>query len=210
MNLPGGIMDVKLESLIEKIQKEGVEQAEQKSDQIIKEAHKKEKEIIKKAQEEAKKTREEGKKEAEKFQKSAESSLQQAARNVVLSVKEKLTFIFNAILKKELKEALTPELVAKILENIVGKWAEGRSKSLEVLVSHDDKEKVEELLFLRFKEEAKKGIEIKSSESFGKGFQIGIKGEDAYYDFSDQGITEALSVFLNPAISDLISIKKNG
>jgi V/A-type H+-transporting ATPase subunit E len=203
-------MDVKLESLIEKIQKEGVEQAEQKSDQIIKEAHQKEKEIIKKAQEEAKKTREEAKKEAEKFQKSAESSLQQAARNVVLSVKEKLTFIFDAVLKKELKETLTPELMAKILENIVGKWAEGKSQSLEVLVNHDDKEKIEELLFLRFKELAKKGIEIKSSGSFAKGFQIGIKGEDTHYDFSDQGITEALSVFLNPAISDLISIKKNG
>ncbi|MCF7876872.1 MAG: hypothetical protein K9L95_00490 [Candidatus Omnitrophica bacterium] len=203
-------MDVKLESLIEKIQKEGVEQAEQKSNQIIKEAQKKEKEIIKKAQEEAEKTKEEAKKEAEKFQKNAESSLEQAARNVILSVKEKLTFIFDAILKKELKKTLTPELMAKILENIVKKWSEGKSNKLEILVNQDDKEKLEELLFLRFKEEAKKGIEIKSSGSFAKGFQIGIKAENTYYDFSEEGIAESLSVFLNPAISDLISVKKNG
>ncbi len=203
-------MDVKLESLIEKIKKEGVQEAEQKADQILKEAENTKKEIIEKAKQEAENIKEEAKKEAENFQKNGENSVCQAARNVVLSVREKLTAIFDNILKQQLREALGPEVLAQILENIIDKWSEDKDKSLEVLLSEKDKEKVEQILMSKFKEKAAERIEIKSSKSIEKGFQVGIKGEDTYYDFSDEGITESLSVFLNPTISNLISDKKNG
>ncbi|MFO8052380.1 MAG: hypothetical protein R6U54_00235 [Candidatus Omnitrophota bacterium] len=203
-------MDVKLESLIEKIQKEGVQQAEEKADQIIKDARAKEKEIVQKAKDQAEKSKEEAKKEAQKLQENAQNSIRQAARNVILSVREKLTSIFDNILKQELKESLTPDTLAKMLESIIDKWSQEKDKEFEVLVSQKDKKKLEELILAKFSQEAKEGIEIKSSSSINKGFQVGIKGEDTYYDFSDEGITESLSVFLNPAISDLISDKKNG
>jgi len=64
--------------------------------------------------------------------------------------------------------------------------------------------------FSGFAQEAQDRIEIKSSSQIEKGFQVGIKGEDTHYDFSDEGITESLSVFLNPAIAELIAGKKNG
>lgn len=203
-------MDTRLESLIEKIKKEGIEQAKQKSEEIIKEARQKEKEIIQKAKEEAKGIREEGQREAEKFQKNAENSVKQAVRNLVLSVREKLTQIFDSILKQELKEALDSETLSKILEKIIEQWSKDKEKGLEILVSPKDREKIEKILFLKFKEKAQDRIEIKTSQSVEKGFQIGIKGQDTYYDFSDEGITEALSVFLNPALASLISDKENG
>ncbi|MCF7916514.1 MAG: hypothetical protein K9L61_01900 [Candidatus Omnitrophica bacterium] len=203
-------MDVKLESLIEKIQKEGVQQAEEKADQIIKGAKDKEKEIIAKATKEAEKIKEEAKKEADQFVKNGKNSIQQAARNVILSVKEKLTSIFDNILKQELTAAMGPENVAKMLEKIIDKWSGEKEKGLEFLVNKKDKQELEKLILAKFKEKAKKTIEIKASDTVEKGFQVGIKGEDTYYDFSDQGITESLSVFLNPTLAELISDKKNG
>ncbi len=203
-------MDVKLESLIEKIKKEGVQEAEAKAGQIIKEARDKGEKIVKQAQEEAKTVKEKGQQDAEKFSKNAEESLKQAARNLVLSVRERLTAIFENILKQELRAALGPDELAKILENIINKWSKEKEKGLEVLASEKDKGKIEKILVEKFKEKAKNKIEIKSSKSVKKGFQIGIQGQDCYYDFSDDGIIEALSVFLNPLISSLISGKKDG
>ncbi|MCF7888023.1 MAG: hypothetical protein K9L76_01965 [Candidatus Omnitrophica bacterium] len=200
-------MDVKLESLIEKIKKEGVDQAQQQSEQIIKDAHTKGKEIVKKAKDQAQKIKEEAGKDAQKLQENAKSSIRQAARNVILSVKEKLISIFDSILKRELKESLSPEAVAKMLESIIDKWSKEKDKEFEVLVNKKDKKKLEELILAKFAQEAKSRIEIKSSSQIENGFQIGVKGEDTHYDFSDEGITESLSVFLNPAIADLISDK---
>lgn len=200
-------MDVKLESLIEKIKKEGVDQAQQQSEQMIKDAHTRGKEIVKKAKDQAQKIKEEAEKEAQKLQENAKSSIKQAARNVILSVKEKLISIFDSILKRELKESLSSEAVAKMLESIIDKWSKEKDKEFEVLVNKKDKKKLEELILAKFAQEAKNRIEIKSSSQIENGFQIGIKGEDTHYDFSDEGITESLSVFLNPAIADLISDK---
>ncbi|MCF7869580.1 MAG: hypothetical protein K9L69_03920 [Candidatus Omnitrophica bacterium] len=203
-------MDVKLESLIEKIKKEGVDQAQQQSDQIIKDAHAKGKEIIQKAKDQAQKIKKEAEKEAQKFQENAKISLKQAARNVILSIREKLISIFDSILKRELKESLSPEAIVKMLESIIDKWSKEKDKEFEVLVNKKDKKELEELVLAKFAQGAHDKIEIKSSSQIEKGFQIGIKGEDTHYDFSDEGITESLSVFLNPAIADLISDKKNG
>ncbi|MGM0567951.1 MAG: hypothetical protein ACQESB_01895 [Elusimicrobiota bacterium] len=203
-------MDVNLENLIGKIKKEGVEEARQKADQILKEAHEKEKEIIQQAEKEAEKIINDSKKEAAQFKKNSEKALKQAARNVILSVKERLTEIFDNILKHEVQAALGPEELAGILTKIIGKWSPDKDKSIEVLVSDKDKEKLEGLLISGLKEKAKGKFEIKSSVSVEKGFQIGLKGEDTHYDFSDDGIIESLSVFLNPAVSDIISDKKDG
>lgn len=203
-------MDVKLESLIEKIKKEGVEEARKQAEQILKEAQAKEKEIIQRARQQAEKIKGEGEKEAKKFKESAEESLKQAARDLIISVREKLTGIFDNILKQELNEALGPEVLADILQNLINKWSQEKEKGFEVLVSRQDQEKLKSILLSRLKDKAASKIEIKSSPSIRKGFQIGIKGEDTYYDFSDDGIIEALSVFLNPRLSSLISGKKDG
>ncbi len=203
-------MDVKLESLIEKIKKEGVQEAQQKSEQIINQARQKEKEIIQKAKKEAERIKKEGEREVNKLQKSSEESLKQSARNLILSVREKLTLIFDNILKRETEEALRPKALTEILGKIIDKWSPKEDKILEVLVSQEDKEELSRLLLTKFKGKAEGKFEIKSSKLIKKGFQVGVKGEDTYYDFSDEGIIESLSLFLNPYLSSLISNKKDG
>lgn len=202
-------MDIKLESLIEKIKKEGIEQAELEAKSILEKAKTKEKEIIESANKQAARIVEESKKEVESLQKNGETSLKQAARNVVLLVKEELTLIFDKILKQELESSLTPEFLGQILTKIIQEWSQQQDKNLEILVSPEDKDKLGQLLLAKFKEKAEKS-EIKISQSIRKGFQVGIKGQDIYYDFSDEGLVEALATFLNPFLTALITDKKDG
>lgn len=205
-------MDVKLEGLIEKIKKDGIEEAGRQSERIIKEAEEKAAAIVKKANQEAREIKEQNEREVEKLQKSSQESLRQAARNLIISVREKLTEIFNGILKKELGKGLGPELLAEVLKIMAEKWVSEKDEGLEVLLSEKDKKGVEKFLLVKLKEETKEKLEIKISPSLSKGFQVKAEGEDAYYDFSDEGIAEALAVFLNPFLTSLIlgKNKKDG
>ncbi|RKY77890.1 hypothetical protein DRQ00_06210, partial [candidate division KSB1 bacterium] len=89
----------------------------------------------------------------------------------------------------------------------VEQWA--RDSQKEILVSKEDKEKIQELLFSSLKEELKNSIIIKVSDRISKGFRIGIKGEDVYYDFTDESITECLKEFVSPSLKEILN-KKNG
>ncbi len=203
-------MDVNLENLIEKVKKEGVEEARQEADKIISEARSRKEEIIREAEKESEDIIKESKKKAEEFRVNSEKSVRQAARNVILSVREKLMEMFDSILKQEVDEALNSQVLADILSNLITRWNDKKEENLEVLVNEDEKDKVEKLVLSRVKDKAKRKFVIKSSFAINKGFQIGVEGSDTHYDFSDEGIIEALAVFLNPSLSSMISAQKDG
>ena len=75
-------MDVKLDSLIEKIRKEGIEDAQHAADSIIKEAKQKAASIVEKAKKEAEKIIEDGKHQVDQYKATADVDLKQAARNI--------------------------------------------------------------------------------------------------------------------------------
>ena len=54
------------------------------------------------------------------------------------------------------------------------------------------------------KDTLKNDFEIKVSNRINKGFRIGIKDEDVYYDFTDESIASSLLEFLNPTLQKLV------
>jgi V/A-type H+-transporting ATPase subunit E len=200
-------MDVKLENLIEKIKKEGVEEAEHTSGELINNSKKEAAQIIQKAKDEAEKIVENAEKEAAKFQNNAELALQQAARDTELLTKEKITALLDDVLKKQVGNTLTPDFLKDLVLKIVGEWAQ--NTSAEVVLSGKDKEKLQDLLNASMQEELKKSVTIKLGDSTNKGFSIGLKDNDIFYDISDESITDILKTFLNPNLKEIME-KQNG
>jgi V/A-type H+-transporting ATPase subunit E len=198
-------MDVKLENLIEKIKKDGIDEAQKESQTIIDKAKEQAAAIIKEAQSKAQKLIEDGKKDVEKLKSNGEKSLQQAARDLALSLREQLTGLFDRLLKQKISGELSPEFLKDMIAKIIDNWSKDKKAEIEVLVSEKDKKKLEELLMAELKEEAKKTIDIKISKTIEKGFHIGIKGQDVYYDFTDESILEALREFLNPSLAAILN-----
>ena len=199
-------MDAKLDSLIEKIKKDGIDEAQKKSGEMIEAARAKAKEIIEQAKEQAHIITEESQQKAQKLKENTEKSLRQAARDLVLALREQIVSIFDGILKRQIKEALSAEFLKSLIESMIKGWAKDKEVSLEVLVSREDCQKLEKLLSSTLKQEAKNTLEIKVSKAIDKGFRIGIKGEDVHYDFTDESIAEALKQFLNPAITKMLDV----
>ncbi len=196
-------MDVKLEKLIEKIKAEGIEKAEQESSQIIAKAKSDAESIIKGAEKEGQVLIEEAQKKVDKLQVSGKSALQQAERDAVLVTKEKLTKLFDRVFKSEISGVLKPELIKELILKMVERSDD--NIKMTALVNKNEVESLEKLLITKTKGSLKDSVEIKVDKGISKGFRIGLKGENVYYDFTDESISGFLREFLNPSIQKMLN-----
>jgi len=200
-------MEIKLENLIEKIKKDGIEEAKHTSDEMINEAKQKAASIISQAKKEAEKIVKNGRRQAEQFKVNSEADLQHANRNAELLLMEKINSLFDRVLKRKVAETLTPDFLKEMILKIVKTWA--NDSSVEIVINNEEKQKVETLLFSGINEDLKESISLKASNNVAKGFRIGIKGEQVYYDFSDDAIAETLKSLINPKLKEILD-QKNG
>ncbi len=205
-------MEAQLENLIEKLKTEGVQAARKQSDEIIKNAGDEARKIVDTAQNESKQIIKQAKQEAEKFKASAEAAIKQASRDLILVIKEKIIGLFDKTLKVQIKEPLSQDFLKELIINFVKQVQ--TQDAVEVIINEGEKEKLLKFLQTSLKKELKNDVEIKVSNRITKGFRIGVKGQDVYYDFTDESIVAALKEFLNPSLAKLMETpavgKNNG
>ena len=195
-------MDVRLEDLIAKIKQEGVDAAQKQADDIVVRAKRQAQELIEEANKEARQIAQKAKNEAARFEQTAQNAVQQAARDTTLTVKEEIKKIFERILKQKVDEKLSLDTLKDIIVSFAQNIAKG--KAIDVLVSPDNQKQLNNMITKEIKGELKKGITIKPDPRIKKGIRVGIEGDEAYYDITDEGISEFLKQFLSPQLSKLI------
>lgn len=197
-------MEVKLESLIEKIKLEGVEGAQKESQEIVEKAKQEAADIIAKANKDAEDISAKAETKAKQFQANSELAIQQAARDGELFFKGKITDLFDAVFKRKVKSTLTPDFMKEMIIKIVDEW---KGANVEVTVNDADLSKLEEVLLSGLAEDVKKGVTLKPSSNVAGGFQIGVKDENVYYDFTDDSIAAILKSFLNTRLQEILGAK---
>lgn len=195
-------MEVKLDTLIEKIRKEGIEEAQQTSDEVIGRARQEAQQILDRAQREAEQRIEEAKRQAARIEENGKLALQQAARDVELLLKQQVDALFTRVFCQQVGAALDPEFVKQLILKLAQDW--GKGQSLEVAVSAADRERLQALLLAGVAQELRQGINLTVSTRIGKGFHVGMKGEDAYFDFTAETVGEVLKAFLSPSLKQLL------
>ncbi len=203
-------MEVKLDRLIEKIKKEGVQEAKSEADKIIVKAKEEAARILQESKSKSKIIIQDAKSQSDKYGDSAKIAIEQAARDSIISLREKIVAIFDDLLKRDIAGSLNPQVVKDMIVQILSNWKPGEDDSIEILTSEKNRESLRDLLISEFKDKIKTGFEIKIHPGLGRGFRIGIKGEDLHYDFSDQGIADVIAVFLNKDIAEIVSKSLNG
>lgn len=195
-------MDAKLDHLIEKIKRDGVEEAQQSADKLLQEAREKARKIVENAQKEADAAREKAKTAAEKFQENGETALKHAAQNTRLLVKEQLGKLFDRVLLREVQTHLNPEFMTTTIEHIVNQWKP--DGAFEISLSEKDASELSDTLLTRLKRQIDESITIKINPNLTSGFRLNKKEDALTYDFSDESITEALKIFLNPQLKKIM------
>ncbi|MCK4947125.1 MAG: hypothetical protein KAS46_02000 [Candidatus Aureabacteria bacterium] len=199
-------MAAQLQELIERINKEGVKSAEEKTRKIIAEAEKKAEDIIEKAEKEAKALTENAKKSAKSTQEKSEKAIKQSFRNVMLALKQEITKQFDLIVKSEIGKALKPEVVSEVIINVSKDIAKQKSdgKDVQILVNEKDAKKLAVTFIESFKKEIQSGLEIKPVKNIDAGFMVSFDGGKSHYDFTDDGLRECLSAYISPQLKEIV------
>ncbi|NCD06949.1 MAG: V-type ATP synthase subunit E [Spirochaetia bacterium] len=196
-------MAQQIQDLVESIQKEGIEKANKKAEQIITEAKAKADEIIKSAKKEADKVLSDADKEIALRDQSAKASLTQAARDVQLSLKKALTEEINALLEEKVSQTFKTKEFIKLIKDVISSDFDDVN-NLELQVSEKDYEELATVLTKELGDKIKQGLEIKPVKSVNVGFKLAEKDGSGYFDFSAEATAKLMTPFLSPAIAKIV------
>jgi vacuolar-type H+-ATPase subunit E/Vma4 len=94
------------------------------------------------------------------------------------------------------------EVILKMQESYLAKST--GEPDIEVLLTKNDLEKVEKLMKGAMFDSLKKRPEFSMGHDFGAGLKIGFKGDDLFFDFSDEVIAELICAYVGPKLATII------
>jgi len=199
-------MSENLKDLLEKINQEGVKSAEEKARIIESKAENDAKKILGDARKLADSIIQEASSGARRMKESSEASLKQASRDTILSLKEEIKKILNKIVALEISKSMSGEETGRILAGLIEGYVDknGQASDVKILVKKEDLEKIKNSFMSKLKGKLTSGVEFRPSANINAGFSISFDKGKSYFDFSDEGLLEALSAYLNPELAKLI------
>ena len=197
-------MAEELQHLIDRIRKEGVESGEKAADSLVADAKKKAAEIVAAAQKQAQEMVEKARKESESFVVRGRETLQQAARDLLISIGGSVGQVVGGIVGEKLDKALTPEIIGQMLVKLADSYGKGVQGGIVAMLGEADAAAVKAYLAKEYQDKLASGIQIESSKGVFKGFRVGVKGGQVFHDFSADAIAESLSSFLRPELAEIV------
>ncbi|MBL7151049.1 MAG: hypothetical protein ISS89_00455 [Candidatus Omnitrophica bacterium] len=198
-------MSEEIKGLIEKIREEGVMAAEDKARQIEEEARRSAHNIVEKARNEAQKIIADANRQAAAKEASTKALLQQAGRDLMLSLKEEIDSMLHKLIVSEVREALSPDELIRIITMLVKDYSSSKAGAdIIIALNKTDCEKLTKGFLGKLKEEARKGIVLKPAEEISGGFIISFDAGKSHYDFTDKALAEYISLYLKPQLAKIL------
>jgi V/A-type H+-transporting ATPase subunit E len=198
--------EVSIQSLLDKIKKEGIEEAESSAQAILETARSEAAAIVQNARKEADSLLAQAEREVQESKAAFERELAHAGRDLILGVKQELMRLLESIVLREVRAALTPETVRELLIKLAEKWRmEDESGGIEILMNEDELSSLGEAGIQALQQELKKPTLIRPVRTIESGFRIGERDGAMHYDFTGRGITEILAEYLNPRFAKFLT-----
>jgi V/A-type H+-transporting ATPase subunit E len=190
-------MSEELQSLIEKINREGVEKAEAEAAKIKSAAETEAAEIVKRAQAEADKLRSQAEADARAYAERAAETIRQTARDTVISVENAVLKKLEAILVRNVDAALADgQMAAGLACGAVRDLASGACVAAN--------SKFAAAIGAQLAAEAIDGVDIVTDDTLGTGFRVKLDGGRVEHDYTGATVAEALAKRLRPDLARLM------
>jgi V/A-type H+/Na+-transporting ATPase subunit E len=196
-------VEVQLQELLERIRREGVDAARTEADGITADARGRAKAIVAEAEREARLIVERARAEAVRAEQSGRAALAQASRDLLLSFRESLQAVLDAVTAAETRAALSPQAVAAALPSVLGALAQAGVEDPVVLLPQSAVAEVERRLMAGLSERLRAGVVLRPSPDLDAGFRIQERDGSAYYDFSAATVAELLGRRLNERLAGI-------
>jgi V/A-type H+-transporting ATPase subunit E len=196
-------MAEELQSLLDRIQKDAVDTADEKAKDIVKQAKEKAASIVKEAEEQAAENLKKADEDAKAFTERSHRTLEQASRDLLITIGEGVDELFKQLVNQALKESMDDSVLQEMLVKIAAGFAEGREE-ITVMLNDEDRKKLSDFFTTRFKDQVKQGVEVCTDSEIVNGFKVAFKGSDVYNDFTQEAIAESLMNFLRPQLAEIV------
>ncbi len=197
-------MPEEIRDLIEKINQEGIRAAEEKAHTIESAAQQRADDILAHATRESEEMIAAAKDRIRRDDEKGKILLNQAGRDLLLSLRKEINAMLGRIVVSEIQKALTPEALFKLLSEVVRNYSAGDTSDITVAVNKEDLEILEKNFLYKLKEETKKKIILSPSEEISGGFTISFDSGKSCYDFTDKALAEYIGTYLKPKLNQIL------
>ena len=197
-------MSEELQGLLNKIQAEGLEKAETERARLVAEAKAQAETILAEAKAQADKIRKDAEADAEASRKKADAAVRQAARDVIISLKDDLQEKLRAVVREASAQAMTTEAMAGLIAKIAEQFAQNAASGAEVILPAREREEAAMKLIGCLPDVLKKNASVQLGRGFAAGFKIGFNNSEVFLDFSDEALTEVICEFVGPKLAAVI------
>ena len=177
-------MSEELQGLLNRIQAEGLERAENERARLVAEAK--------------------AEADAEASQKKAAAAVKQAARDVIISLKDDLQEKLRAVVREAAAQAMTPEAMAGLIAKIAEQFVQNAASGAEVILSAREREDAAQKLIGCLPDVLKKNSSVQLGRGFAAGFKIGFNNSEVFLDFSDEALADVICEFVGPKLAAVI------
>ncbi len=200
-------MAAELQSLLDRIQTEGIAKADAEAKRILEEARAKAGAIVAEAEEQRLSFRAQAEAEARQFQQRAEQAVRQAARDVVLGVTSSIEQALHRVLFAKVSEALTPDFLATLIADVIRTYAQSPDAGggLQLVLKPEQTEKLAAVVLQGVQDDAKQNVQIRSDNGITAGFRVLLANGRIEHDFSATAVQSAMSHLLRPELSKLLA-----
>jgi len=195
-----------LQALMERIQKDAVDKAELEATAIISKAKEKAAEIVKAAEDEAKAKLEQADKDAVAFTERSERTLEQAARDLLLSVGKNLEKMILDLLSLQIEKSLDETTVKSMLLAV----AKSYSSDIEIGFSDADAKKLTNFVMGEFAKQLKGGVKVESDKGVKFGFRVKLDGGKVSHEFTEEAMAQSLAALLRPQLASIVQKAAQG
>ena len=195
-----------LQSLLSRINEEGVKKAEAEREGILSEARRQAENIVREAKANAESIEKEARENADLLVQKGRQSLQQASRDTLLSLRMQLQERLRAVVRTSVTEALDAQALADIVVDFIKAYqSQGdQVERLEVLLPEDRLDDLKSTLLNKLGRDLRENTRISPVPDLEGGFRVAVNESDVYYDFSDEALAEVLCTYLNPQLAELV------
>ncbi|MFH1079734.1 MAG: hypothetical protein V1766_05670 [Pseudomonadota bacterium] len=169
--------------------------------EIVTNAKEKAAAIMAEAKAAAEKVRTAAKTDADNIRKQLQVDMDTAARNFIIMVQEKLeAAVVVPVVEGEIRAALSDAgFLKRMIEILLTEFSksQNREQPLEILLPKQNQSELEAWFREKFRDKAAGDITVQFTDKITYGFQIGVKGKGAHFNFSS-GLVEAFSNFCSP------------
>ncbi|MCI5778477.1 MAG: V-type ATP synthase subunit E family protein [Lentisphaeria bacterium] len=194
-------MAEELQSLLEKINHDGIQKAEAEREKILAAARAEAEAIRAEAEKAAAAIRAEAEKANAALHEKTLSSLRQARRDILLQLRSELRSRLEAAVGDSTARALSPEFTAGIIRELCAAFAAGPDNEVSVRTAVRDVPALDAALRQALADSLKTAPEILGAKSIASGVEVSFDGGKCYFDFTDEALSGILDSYLGETLA---------